>query len=95
MSIPRFFKVPQHKQFNFTPRYYDPEKEEREERIKRIREEMGIQDTNTAYKANSNYVRGQMKTYFDRTKKTRKQSNLRLLIILMFLLLIAYYFFFE
>ena len=36
-----FFKVPEHKRFEYIPRYWNPEKEEREARLKRIQEEMG------------------------------------------------------
>ena len=32
----RFFKVPKHSSFNFKPRYYDEEKEELQERLKRV-----------------------------------------------------------
>jgi hypothetical protein len=35
------FKTPQHKRFEYTPRIWDPAREEREERLKRIRAEMG------------------------------------------------------
>ena len=43
MGIPRFIKLPGHKQFNYSPRYWDPEKEEREERIRQIKQEMGVE----------------------------------------------------
>jgi len=33
-----FFGTPQHRQFNYKPVYYDPEKEARQERIKRAQE---------------------------------------------------------
>jgi len=42
MGVPRFIKLPGYKQFNYTPRYWDPEKEEREVRIRQIKAEMGI-----------------------------------------------------
>ena len=42
MGIPRFIKLPSHKRFEYSPRYWDPEKEEREERIRQIKQEMGI-----------------------------------------------------
>ena len=43
MGIPRFIKLPGHKKFEYSPRYWDPEKEEREDRIRRIKQEMGIE----------------------------------------------------
>jgi len=42
MGIPRFFKIPQHKQFNYEPLYYDERKEKLQERIKRIEQEYGV-----------------------------------------------------
>lgn len=33
-----FFGTPQHRQFNYKPVYYDPEKEARQERIRRAQE---------------------------------------------------------
>jgi len=35
-----FTKAPQYQRFNYTPRYYDPKKEEREDREERIRREI-------------------------------------------------------
>lgn len=34
-----FFHLPRHREFNFQPRYYDPIKEEIEERVKMIKKE--------------------------------------------------------
>ncbi|MFN3528859.1 MAG: hypothetical protein ACK417_02930 [Bacteroidia bacterium] len=34
-----FFKTPKHQQFNYSPRYYNAEEEERRERLKRARGE--------------------------------------------------------
>ena len=44
MGIPRFFKLPKHKQFNYQPLYYDPIKEAKEVRKKSIGRELGIID---------------------------------------------------
>lgn len=40
MRFPSFIKLPRHRRFEITPRYYDPIKEEIEERTRRIKEEM-------------------------------------------------------
>ena len=41
MKFPQIFiKTPNHKRFNFTPRFYDPQEEERKEREERIRKEV-------------------------------------------------------
>lgn len=36
-----FFKTPRHQRFNYTPRYWNPEEEERQERYKQLRGEAG------------------------------------------------------
>jgi hypothetical protein len=35
----KFFKTPKHKQFNYQPRYWDPEKEEFEKRVAAAKQE--------------------------------------------------------
>ncbi len=41
MRIPQFTKINRHRSFDYTPMYYNPEKEELDNRIKAIKEEMG------------------------------------------------------
>ena len=89
MGIPRFFKLPKYNEFNYIPRYYDPEKEAREERIKKIKQELG--DTDETYVPN---IKGSFRRYHRAQKRDKKVSNLRLLVILIFLSLAAYYLFF-
>ncbi len=40
--IGKFFHIPASKQFGFRPRFYDQDKEERDDREKRIKKELGI-----------------------------------------------------
>lgn len=92
MALPSFFKTYKPKEFNYIPRYYDPRKEELEERIRRIEREMG-DDKVEAYRPTIR--RGQMRNYFRRReRKVQKRSNLRLIIILLVLFFIAYLFFY-
>ena len=44
MGVPSFFKQYGPRGLNMIPRYYDPEREKREERVKRIKAELGIED---------------------------------------------------
>jgi len=89
MGIPRFIKLPSHKQFNYTPRYWDPEKEEREDRIRRIKQEMGIDIPSDPNR--STIRRGSFRQASRNTKvKAKRSSNVRLLIILAVLFLLAY-----
>ena len=94
MGIPRFIKLPKHKRFSYAPRYWDPEKEEREDRIRRIKQEMGIdvpRDPNR-----STIRRGSFRQASRNAKvKATRGSNIRLLIILAVLLLLAYLIFYS
>jgi hypothetical protein len=91
MGIPRFFKVPQHKQFNYEPLYYDERKERLQERIKQIEQEYGINNGEENIRSLS---KGSFSYYYDRKRKTQKYSNTRLVIIILFLLFVAYFLFF-
>ncbi len=89
MGIPRFIKLPSYNRFNYSPRYWDPEKEEREERIRQIKQEMGIKiptdPTRTTIK------RGSFRQASKKTKvKATRSSNIRLVVILGILLFVAY-----
>jgi hypothetical protein len=88
MNIPRFFKTPRHRQFNYMPRYYDPDKEEREERNREIRRELGIKDEKDEYRPSIR--RGSMRSYFKGNKRATRNSNIRLVLIIVFLLFLAY-----
>ena len=94
MGIPRFIKLPGHKQFNYSPRYWDPEKEEREDRIRRIKQEMGIDLPSDPNR--STIRRGSFRQASKKTKvKATRSSNIRLLIILAVLFLLAYLLFYR
>ena len=94
MGIPRFIKLPRHKQFNYSPRYWDPEKEEREERIRRIKQEMGYELPNDPTK--TTIRRGSFRQAAQHTKvKATRSSNIRLAIILAVLFLLAYLLFYR
>ena len=89
----RFFKLPKNKEFNYVPRYYDEQKEELNERIKKIEQEMGVKsESKEAYVPN---IKGQMRSYYNKNVKEKKQSNLRLILILIALFIIAYFLFFK
>jgi hypothetical protein len=91
MGFTSFFKKPEYKKFNIQPRYWDPAKEEREEREKRIRAELGLKDENETYIPN---IKGRMKTQLrhgnSNADGTRNKSNIRLLIIFILLAIAAY-----
>lgn len=41
MPVLRFFRVPKHQHYDYKPRYWDPKKEELEDRLKQIEERSG------------------------------------------------------
>jgi len=92
MALPSFFKINKNRQFNFIPRYYDPRKENLEERIRIIEQEMGAKEGEDYRPA---IRKGQMTDYFNkRRRRAQKQSNIRLIIIVLVLFFISYFLFF-
>ncbi len=89
-----FFKVPRPKEFEYKPRYYDEEKERRDQR----RRELGLaapQETNGTQPAGSLIRSGAMRTRHDAFGRKMQQSKRRSQIFLVFLIvilsLITYY----
>lgn len=74
--------------------YYDPVREKREERERRIKAELGIKE-----ESDQEYIpritRGSMTSYFRQTKKrVQRYTLIRLIVIALVLFLIAYVFFY-
>jgi hypothetical protein len=92
MGIPRFFKIPQHKQFHYEPIYYDERKEKLEERIRQIEAEYGIKHENSPVRT---LKKGSLNQHFARKRKAQRYSSTRLIIIILFLLFISYFLFFA
>jgi hypothetical protein len=96
--IGKFFHTPGTKKFGITPRFWDPEKEAREERERRIKEEMGIVDekTNDGRPFRPN-IRGQFRAQgaSRSTEAARRSQNRRLIWIIMILVLVLYLFFYS
>ena len=95
MGIPRFFKTPNAKKFNYNPLYWDPEKEAREQRNRNIKHEMGIEVE--LGKKSSTITRGSFRSTSSSKTKSRagRDSNRRLILIVIVLLLIAYIIFYR
>jgi hypothetical protein len=91
MGIPRFFRIPKHKQFNYQPIYYDEQKERLQERINEIEQEFGIKKGEEQMRT---MTRGSFSHYYNRKKKTQRYSTTRLILIIIFLLFVSYYLFF-
>ena len=89
------FKLPRYRSFQYTPRYYDQDKEERTERNARIKEEVkyeqGLRDKGE-YVSN---LRGKFRRELDHADARRgAYSNIRLVVIIMALSALASYVFY-
>lgn len=84
MRIPTLSRLPKNKRFNFQPRYYDPIKEEIEERTSRIKSEMDV-NTSDAYREN-------ISAAFRRRSRAEKKSGvMQFAFVILFLLIFIGY----
>ena len=90
MGMIGLFRTPKPKPFNYSPIFYDPNKEALKEREQQLRQEMGVTDESAP---RVSMIRGQMRSYYKRNVKGKSRStvNLRLIVIFIALCLIAYY----
>ena len=94
MAIPSFFRSPQHNQFNFKNRYFDPEKEELKLRIEQAKRKLN-KDSNHQFVPN---IKGQMKRALTEEQKimpNQRNSNIRLVLIILALTALAFYLFYS
>ena len=87
----KFLHTPKNKQFKFTPRYYDEQKEELENRIQKIKREMGVENLEDSDKPYVPNIKGQMRGYFKKNIEQKRKSTMRLIIILIVLFAIVYF----
>lgn len=95
-GVPGLFRQFKPRGFSYTPVYYDPKKEEREARERRIKAELGIVDDK---EEKSNYkpgiTRGSMSGYFNKTKtRVQKYTLIRVIVIALILFMVAYVLFY-
>lgn len=90
MAIFSFFKPPKNQSFDYKPRYWDPQKEELETRLKKA--ELRKEDTIAASKARiANRLRRGNAPYDPRLRQQEvRKANLRLLFIIVLLGFLAY-----
>ena len=85
------FRLPnKYKRFDYTPRYYDPEKEARDKRRKELSAAAEFEDELGGKKRISFRDGQQMKSNLSQQQRA---SNIRLLVILIGLLALVYYVF--
>ena len=97
-----FFKTPKPRPYRHKFIYYDPEKEERQEREERVNKELGIKDENKPFV--TSIKRGSFRRMYEDGvevnnnsdfKRQKRASNIRLLIIILILLVIVAYLYFS
>ena len=92
MAVLRFFRVPKHQQYDYKPRYWDPKKEELEERLKQIEERKGHDaQAIRARLAGGGFRRGYQADGSYRKRQVLR-SNVVLLAIVVALVLFSYIF---
>jgi len=91
MGVGSFFKLPQYNVFDYKPRFYDPEKEERKEKLNELRQSLGKKplDEDEKVKPGST-IKGSFKPKMPRTAFRSRSSTLRLFVIIAVLFFLAY-----
>lgn len=87
----QIFKKPDIKRFDLKPRYWDPEKEAHEERVKRAKAELGLEEKSDQYIPD---MKGKLRDEYKRRRADRASHNsryaIRLFMILIMLFIAAY-----
>lgn len=86
-----FFKLPQYNVFDFKPRFYDPEKEERKEKLNDLRLSNGKASLDSEDQLKpGDTIKGGFRTKMKRTAYRSRNSTIRFLVILSFLIFLVY-----
>lgn len=78
MKFPSLSRVPNYKRFNFEPRYYDPVKEDIQNRTERIKGELNI----TSFKSHREHIKS---AFSKRAKRDKTSDFMQLLLIIIML----------
>lgn len=98
MAFLGFGKRPKHRSFDYTPRYYDPDKEDLKRRMSEYSDKPSGQNDAEAVKSR---IRGSFKKQIgvkyesDHYKNSLKRSNRIVLIVTLALILLTLYFLLE
>lgn len=83
-----FFRTPKPKQFNYPPRYYDAEKERREQR----RKELGLTGEKPDFKSQISANWGRYKRH---DKQRKQKAEISVIVYLLIVALLIYLIFFT
>lgn len=90
MALFKFGKTVKHQRFNYIPRYYDPAKEELQERI-RAAKGLGGDDAEAMKQRIRRSIRSKGSTPTQTFRNAARRSNVILIVVLLTLLFVAYY----
>lgn len=92
-----FFKMREPRKFNHKPIFYNPDKEALDERIEKVKREMGLTDeTNFKSSIKGSFVdqTSHLKRKIDKDgEKSVRSRNIKLVVILVLLVIAFYYFY--
>jgi len=92
MALLRFFRTPKHQQFEIKTRYWDPRKEELEERLKRAKERKENPVETTKARISSGFRSRGYHTNSSFKRRQAMRSNFILLGVIIVLLTLSYLF---
>lgn len=101
MALFSFYNVRKPRQFNHKPIYWDPHKEAMEERVRKIKREMGMEESLEDYKPQikGTFVEGtsHLKKSYDKgdNARSRTYKNVKLLVALAVLAALFWYLFWS
>lgn len=91
MGVGSFFKLPQYNVFDYKPRFYDPAKEERKEKLSELRKSLGKPPLNADQEVKPGYsIKGSFRPKMPRTSYSSRTSTIRIFVIIGVLLFLAY-----
>lgn len=85
----KLFRVPKHQQFKYKPMYYDPQKEELQERLNTLRE-LKKNDVDGAKARITSGIRGGYMQDQEYRRNQVRRSNLKLVMIVIMLVVLGY-----
>lgn len=101
MALFSFYNVRKPRQFEHKPIYWDPRKEAMEERVRKVKREMGLEETEEEYKPQIKGTFIEETSHLKRSRdkgensRSREYKNVKLLIALAVLALLFWYLFWK
>lgn len=83
MAMPRFFKVPKHQKFEYRPRYWDPDKEKMDARLKRNKKTQLSEKEARKIRMTSGFRARYSTDKFNQSKAIRRSNLIRLAVFIL------------